>query len=225
MRSTKRLMTAAALVAGMGIAQASVYSNTTALSGNDLDNSQINFTTSAFNPSLGTLDAVSLTFQGSYATTLSDGPSYLPANEAVIFHNSIGVSAPGIEYAYGNNYQLLPNSYGTENGAARNVVGQTSLISATFNVAPAGLHTYLSGYIHGNFGLVGATYSPTTGQFLGLDMQDSNSVFSGNLIETFTYTAAADPTNVPEPGSLALLGTAVVMLAGAARVRRRRPRS
>jgi hypothetical protein len=219
-------------------ARAGTYNYTENISGASGDSANgISFDPHVFNNSLGTLTGVSFSFTGNLGITGFDAllpPGYEQLTP-VYFKNTASVIGDGFTPPGGNppvDYNLPNSSTGFVVMGGDNV-SVSALISANFGVLPGSIADYanpanaptgnsfpgtlgfpLSGYLQFD----SIAYIPTPGRGrLGFGSWIDQ--FQGTMTQTFTYTP------VPEPGSLALLGTAVAMLAGAARLTTRRPRS
>ena len=225
MRSTIGLAIAAVLAAGIGVAKADVYSYTTPVSGEtSASTDTTNFIPASFNSSLGQLTDVSLTLVGS-----------LNISEAILVQPNGPPPQPGLyfetlatAYGYGT---YPPNSFGQNPQMFREsgVIG-TRYVTAQGQAAAsfAVESQFVSGYLgngspdpnlEGLAEFNTRAYMPDgTPYGISTFSESAHTYFTGQLIETFTY----NPINVPEPGSLALLGTASLLLAGATSLTRRR---
>jgi hypothetical protein len=220
MRSTLYLATLA-LLAGIGTARADVYSVSTSLQGEADPDYFLRFTAPHFNQDLGALAGVTLFLYGSIDVTATgnfDEPyANDPATAKVV--NNLRFIGDGI-----NTSVISVNLPETATGTYSELHAPGLPVSATFNIPAANVPDYadsaidLSGdfAIDSNFFKVGTNdpFPFNPGGYI-------RDIFTGTLTTTFTY----QPTHVPEPGSLALLGAAAVMLAGATRLTKRRPRS
>ncbi len=235
MLSIEGLAVAAVLVAAIGMAKADVYSYTTPVSGVTSDSTDSTyFFPASFNSSLGQLTGVGLTFAGTL--NISDlivvTPEGQPPQPGIYFQtNAITVGlSPQIPNGVDLNIGTEPGVIGTQYVTAQGQVTASFAVTAQAigdYVGNGSLNSNLDGFIefnsfpymqNGNY----YTYQtfPNTPQ----------AIFTGALTETFTYQPAGvtkpgigqQPVGVPEPGSLALLGTAGIMLAGVLKLTRRR---
>ena len=237
MLSIEGLAVAAVLVAAIGMAKADVYSYTTPVSGvtNDSTDSTYFFPAS-FNSGLGQLTGVGLTFTGTL--NVSDlivvTPEGQPPQPGIYFQTNASVVGDGISPQNPNGLDL---NIGTEPGVigAQYVTAQGQ-VTASFAVAAQAVADYAgNGSLNSNLdGFVEFNSFPymQNGNYYTYQTfpNTPQAIFTGALIETFTYQPAGvaksgtgqQPASVPEPGSLALLGTAGIMLAGARKLTRRR---
>ncbi len=221
MRFTTGLVLAAALMAGGSVAKADVYSVTTSYSGSGEIFDTFNFYPATFDTSKGTLSAVSLNFQGDVQSTETGHPAPpLSTDQTLLeFRNYFGIVGDGFSL-----YTPLATTYGL---ARFHYVGYGySSVAAPFNLTFSVPKSDVIDYADCTACIVGdvrggATFfdAATERPFSAMGtLEDELTSVEGSLTETFTY----DPVHVPEPGSLALLGTAGIMLVGAIKLTRRR---
>jgi hypothetical protein len=223
MRPTTGLAIAAVLAAGIGIAKADVYTYTRPVSGESsaaIDST--NFIPASFNGSLGQLTAVSLDLVGS-----------LNISEAILVQPNGPQPQPGIYF------ETLTIAYGDggppQNGRTPQMFTEPGVIGSQYVTAQGGAAAgfavasqFVSDYVgngspdtnlEGLAEFNSRAYMPNGDPYGTQTFSESaHTFFNGQLIETFTY----NPVPVPEPGSLTLLGTASLLLAGATSLTRRR---
>jgi hypothetical protein len=228
MRSITGLAIAAVLAAGIGIAKANVYSYTTPVLGEtSASTDSTNFTPASFNGSLGHLTDVSLTLVGSLniSETILVQPNGPQPQKGLYFETLATAYGDGTypPNSFGQNPQTFrePGVIGTQYVTAQEQVAASFAIESQFigdYVGNGTADSNLTGLAEFN----SRAYMPD-GNPYGIQTfsESAHTYFTGQLIETFTY----DPVPVPEPGSLALLGTAGLLLAGAMRLSKRRNRS
>jgi hypothetical protein len=200
-----------ALSAASYAARADVMTYTQSLGGDAYNT--IDFTAPVFNASQGTLTGVTFAFGGKQTIYIGDW-SY-PSNQPPIpfpyqvgIHNTIVLAGFGSNNPAGVNTLVyaLPDSRGT---VGTNQIIGTDYFQYTFNLPSSDYAGFSIPNYGGWLGLYSTAYSLTTGAPSNFGATSEGNPFQGSLTTTFTYTP------VPEPGSLALLGTALVMLAGA----------
>ncbi|MDE2368642.1 MAG: PEP-CTERM sorting domain-containing protein [Burkholderiales bacterium] len=182
-----------------------------------------------FDSSLGTLTAIDLLLNGGMTTTLTltnTAATAVRANATVEVDLSFASTIANLNTLLGNNAPelMLLATTGFQNYGASG----SATASATFGpLTSTGIDDINSGLVladfmaagGGNFGISCASLSGLTlvGGGGNLSSLQTSTAGCGATI-TYTYTPAAQPpVNVPEPGSLALVGVALAGIALAAR--------
>jgi hypothetical protein len=242
MRSTKCLVAATAVISALSTtslaAHAGVYSVSQSIGG-DAWALGVEVNTPAFDTALGKLIGMSLTVSGAETVYISgylgEGSPLPPAE--VGLHNTINLTGYGGNLAspFNEFYYPLENTtaqvtpdfgvgksgFSPFPGGVYSIIGTVG-VNKTFDLSESQLAYFAEpgSTGGGSLGLDSIDYTLSNGSHgIGGENSEGN-FFSGTLTTTFTYR----PMHVPEPGSLALLGTAAIMLAGVARLATRRKR-
>lgn len=217
-------LAAAMIAASIGYARASVLTYTAPISGtwDDGGNSSILISPSVFNGSLGTLKGVRISVAGMaqvtdfYALSGQNEQAPLAVTFKAVATPAIYGWSPSPYRQYGGGSFAGSGTYDQISGAG--MIHAAIKIPKQFLAAYADPRNANSGGL-GLYGdlmvSVGAYLAPGSLNPIAFDGQTGS--FSGTMTEEFVY-APADPAGdqpgdpVPEPGSFALLGTAILGL-------------
>ena len=181
-----------------------VSGSTGSLTGDD-----VNFEIPDFNPSLGMLTGLSVTFTGTVTDKVvfggTGGPGAPPPAGTYTAVNNSFVAGGGFPFMY---YNLAASTF-TLPANARSATSTTASVQYTAVLNSSGLSQYDTGL---------PPHYETTGLEFGFKLYDSqgnmvgdaddDSMFNVSAVETYTYTP------VPEPASLALAFSGLLALSG-----------
>lgn len=215
---------ALALVSAAPAALADSYTvsaQPTNFSGTSLDVAQ-------FNSSLGTLTSVDITLSGFGTTDITATETAgIPTSVTELYTDvALQLTDPNVNLTLDQSLTGQPlvdgspissfnplsiAAYGTYNSGSLNLAG-----TAAYDL---GITDDLSGYV-GNGDLVFylAGIANTTESFSGGNLNTSQTTDAGaHITVTYNYTAPPPPSVVPEPGTLVLFGTGLLIMAGLVR--------